>query len=109
MDAADRQPRPARSPILTLAIERAARDGTIMTGYASATEGPRTTYGMSGLRREALRHIPGLAGKDWRDVLGSDGLPDAERLRGKIACQETGGRVQVSGAVRRGPARYGES
>jgi len=48
MDAADRQPRPARSPILTLAIERAARDGTIMTGYASATEGPRTTCGMCG-------------------------------------------------------------
>ena len=22
----------------------------------------------SGVRREALRHIPGLAGKDWRDV-----------------------------------------
>jgi hypothetical protein len=26
---------------------------------------------------------PGLAGKDWRDVLGSDVLPDTERLRGK--------------------------
>jgi hypothetical protein len=42
-----------------------------------------THGGMSVLRREALRHIPGIAGKDWRDVLGSDGLPDAERLRGK--------------------------
>jgi len=57
---------------------------------------------MCELRREALRHIPGLTGKDWRDVLGSDGLPDTERLKGKIACQETGGRVQVSGTVRRG-------
>jgi hypothetical protein len=43
----------------------------------------RAVIGMCGLRREALRHIPGIAGKDWRDVLGSDGLPDAERLRGK--------------------------
>jgi hypothetical protein len=43
----------------------------------------RSLFGMSGVRREALRHIPGLAGKDWRDVLGSDVLPGAERLRGK--------------------------
>ena len=39
--------------------------------------------GMSGVRREALRCIPGVAGKDWRDVLGSDVLPGAERLREK--------------------------
>jgi hypothetical protein len=35
------------------------------------------------VRREALCHIPGLAGKEWRDFLGSDGLPGAERLRGQ--------------------------
>jgi hypothetical protein len=39
--------------------------------------------GMRVVRREALRYIPGLAGKDWRDVLGSDVLPGAERLREK--------------------------
>src|SRR5437660_9978772 len=33
------------------------------------------------VRREALRCIPGSAGKAWRNVLGSNGLPDAERLR----------------------------
>jgi hypothetical protein len=43
----------------------------------------RARSGMRGVRREALRHIPGIAGKDWRDVLGSDVLPGAERLRGK--------------------------
>jgi hypothetical protein len=53
------------------------------------------------VRREALRCIPGPAGKDWRNVLGSNGLPDAERLSGTRACQETGGRVQVSGTVHR--------
>ena len=35
------------------------------------------------------------------DISGSDGLPESERMQGKIACQETGGRAQVSGAVRR--------
>jgi hypothetical protein len=39
--------------------------------------------GMRVVRREALRHIPGAAGMDWREVCGSDGLPGAERLRDK--------------------------
>jgi hypothetical protein len=43
----------------------------------------RTLFGRSGVRRKALRYIPGVAGMDWRDVLGSDVLPGAERLRGK--------------------------
>jgi hypothetical protein len=34
------------------------------------------------VRREALRYIPGVAGMDRRDVLGSDVLPGVERLRG---------------------------
>ena len=42
----------------------------------------RATRGKVVVRREALRCIPGVAGKDWRDVLGSDVLPGAERLRG---------------------------
>jgi hypothetical protein len=40
-------------------------------------------FGRSGVRREALRYIPGVAGMDWRDVLWSAVLPGAERLRGK--------------------------
>jgi hypothetical protein len=35
------------------------------------------------------------------DISGSDGLPESERMQGKIACQETGGRAQVSGAAHR--------
>ena len=60
-----------------------------------------TIIGMGVVRREVLRHIPGAAGKDWREILGSDDLPGAERLTGTRACQETGGCAQVSGAVRR--------
>jgi hypothetical protein len=56
------------------------------------------------VRREALRYIPGAAGKDWRDVLGSDVLPGAERLRGKEHDRNRRP-VQVSGTARRGPAR----
>jgi hypothetical protein len=35
------------------------------------------------------------------DISGSDGLPESERMHGKIACQETGGRAQVSRAAYR--------
>jgi len=35
------------------------------------------------------------------DISGSDALPEFERTHGKIAWQKTGGRAQVSGAVRR--------
>src|SRR5580704_14005400 len=35
------------------------------------------------------------------DISGSDGLPESERMQGKIACQETGGCAQVHGASRR--------
>ena len=35
-------------------------------------------------------------------VRGPDGLPGSERKEGTIACQETGGRAQAYGAVRRG-------
>ena len=34
-------------------------------------------------------------------ISGSDGLPESERIYGKIACQKTGGRAQVSGVARR--------
>jgi hypothetical protein len=35
------------------------------------------------------------------DISGSDGLPESERIYGKIACQKTGDRAQASGAVHR--------
>jgi hypothetical protein len=44
---------------------------------------PSPQRGMRVVRREALRYIPGVAGMDWRDVLGSDVLPGVERLREK--------------------------
>ena len=33
------------------------------------------------------------------DISGSDGLPESERVHGKIACQKTGDRAQASGTV----------
>ncbi|MBB5782071.1 transposase [Nonomuraea jabiensis] len=36
-----------------------------------------------------------------REVLGSDGLPDPETVKGTRACQEIGGRVQAVGTARR--------
>jgi hypothetical protein len=70
---------------------------------------PRPTRGMSGVRREALRCIPGVAGKDWRDVLGSDVLPGAERLRGKEHDRKPAAGSRYQGRCAGGPARYGES
>jgi hypothetical protein len=61
------------------------------------------------VRREALRHIPGLAGKDWREVLGSDVLPGAERLRGKEHDRKPVAGSRYQGRCAGGPARYGES
>ena len=42
---------------------------------------------------------PVQPGGTRREVPGSDGLPDAERLMGTRACQQTGGRVQAYGTV----------
>jgi hypothetical protein len=65
--------------------------------------------GMRVVRREALRYIPGLAGMDWRDVLGSDVLPGAERLRGKEHDRKPAAGSRYQGRCAGGPARYGES
>jgi len=61
------------------------------------------------VRREALRYIPGVAGMDWRDVLGSDVLPGAERLREKEHDRKLAAGSRYQGRCVRGPARYGES
>jgi hypothetical protein len=68
-----------------------------------------TQFGMTGVRREALRYIPGSAGRDWRDVLGSDGLPGAERLRGQEHARKTVAGSRYQGRCAGRPARYGES
>jgi hypothetical protein len=56
-------------------------------------------------RHEALRCIPSSAGRDWREVLGSDGLPGAGRLRGQEHASKpvTGPRYQGRrpGGIRR--------
>ncbi|MDM4719168.1 ISAs1 family transposase [Micromonospora sp. WMMA1363] len=39
--------------------------------------------------------IPGSAGRDWRDISGSDGLPGCRKAKGIRACQQTIGRVQA--------------
>src|ERR1700685_3427275 len=69
----------------------------------------RTPRGRRVVRREALRCIPGSAGKDWRDVLGSDVLPGAERLRGQEHDRKPAAGSRYQGRRAGGPARYGES
>jgi len=39
--------------------------------------------------------IPGPAGRDWRNISGSDGLPGCRKAKGTRACQQTIGRVQA--------------
>src|SRR5215208_3657073 len=43
---------------------------------------------------------PAQPGGTRREVPGSDGLPNVERLMGTRACQETSGRVQMSETAR---------
>ena len=49
------------------------------------------------LRREAPCCIPGLAGRNLEDIPGSDGLLKIRKVKGTIACQETGGRADAHG------------
>lgn len=48
---------------------------------------------------------PVQPGGTWREVPGSNGLPEAERLRGQEHASQPGGRVQWSGTARRGDPR----
>ncbi|WAX81712.1 ISAs1 family transposase [Streptomyces sp. KMM 9044] len=52
---------------------------------------------------------PLQAGQTRREVCWVRWLTGIRKVKGTTACQETGGRAQVPGTVRRGPARYGES
>ena len=51
------------------------------------------------MRHEAQFHIPRRAGRDWRYISRSDGLPGAERCMGTVACQETSGHAQAYGVA----------
>jgi hypothetical protein len=44
--------------------------------------------------------FPAQLGGTRREVPGSDGLPEVERLEGTRACQEISGRAQAYGALR---------
>ncbi|GAB3004534.1 hypothetical protein GCM10023080_082720 [Streptomyces pseudoechinosporeus] len=53
----------------------------------------------------AMRRLvvsPIESGRIWREILGSDGLPNPETVMGTAACQKIDGRAQVSGTERRG-------
>jgi hypothetical protein len=49
------------------------------------------------MRRTAIS--PAQRAEMRGDISGSDGLPEVERLNGKIACQETGSHVQAYGVA----------
>jgi transposase len=52
----------------------------------------------------AMRRLvvsPIQSGRIWREILGSDGLPNPETVMGTRACQESDGRAQVSGTGHR--------
>src|SRR5664279_313973 len=72
---------------------------------ATSTSPSSATWSMSWstcLRHEALCRIPRRAGRDWRNVSGSNGLSGLEREKEKIACQLTSARAQAYGARRWG-------
>ena len=54
------------------------------------------------MRREALCRIPGAAGRNSKEVLGSNGFTRIRKVSGTIACQESDGHAQVPGVRRRG-------
>ena len=56
------------------------------------------------LRREAPCCIPGSTGRNLEDIPGSDGLLKIRKVKGTIACQETGGRANAYGRRAGGPA-----
>ena len=57
---------------------------------------------MHGVRREALRCIPDAVGRNLEECSWVTWLTWTRKREGTRACQETSGRVQVSGTVRWG-------
>ena len=54
------------------------------------------------LRREAPCYIPGAAGRNSKEGSWVQWLTRIRKVKGTIACQESGGHAQVSGVRRRG-------
>ena len=77
--------------ILALAV-RLIADGAELVVMESTSD-----YWRMWLRREAPCCIPGLAGRNLEDIPGSDGLLKIRKVKGTIACQETGGRADAYG------------
>ena len=77
--------------ILALAV-RLIADGAGLVVMESTSD-----YWRMWLRREAPCCIPGLAGRNLEDIPGSDGLLKIRKVKGTIACQETGGRADAYG------------
>ena len=59
------------------------------------------------LRREALCRIPGAAGRNSKGCSWVQWLTRIRKVKGTIACQESGGHAQVSGVRRRGSGGRG--
>jgi hypothetical protein len=70
-----------------------------VSGHAA---GPAGRSVMIWLRHEAQCCIACLAGRDGRRNLWIRWLTWSRKVKGTVACQETGGRAQASGTVRRG-------
>ena len=75
----------------------ALMDHLVCQGVERLVLEPTSDYWRIWLRREAPCCIPGLAGRNLEDIPGSDGLLKIRKVKGTIACQETGGRADAYG------------
>ncbi|MGW3944498.1 hypothetical protein [Streptomyces phaeochromogenes] len=85
-------------------IEVVCRDGSL-TYRQGITSGAPDALQVSDRFQCAMRRLvvsPTQSGGIWREILGSDGLPNLETVMGTRACQEIDDRAQVSGTGYRG-------
>ena len=83
---------PATVPAITELAAELQAAGVQMVSMEATSD-----YWRIWLRREAPCCIPGLAGRNLEDIPGSDGLLKIRKVKGTIACQETGGRADAYG------------
>jgi len=83
---------PATVPAITELAAELTAAGVQMVSMEATSD-----YWRIWLRREAPCCIPGLAGRNLEDIPGSDGLLKIRKVKGTIACQETGGRADAYG------------
>jgi hypothetical protein len=85
-------------------VEVVCRDGS--TTYAEAIRRALpAAVQVTDRWRCAMRRLvvsPIQSGRIWREILGSDGLPNPETVMGTAACQKIDGRAQVLETGRRG-------